>query len=146
VEVRVEGGAEAMNKRARAKLNIVRRTRARAPQGRAHGSHEDPQDGAGDVRVRLEEGAQPLRHAAITVEDAEMIHRMVDREERVELHLSMEAQTLLDAPSRNVMAEITDSEFPNEVIVLGGQRAAHTVRVDGSMENSVEASAGVEDA
>ena len=61
-----------------------------------------------------------IPHAAITVEDAEMIHRMIDRGERVELHLSMEAQTLPDAPSRNVMAEITGSEFPNEVIVLGG--------------------------
>ncbi|HIE62171.1 MAG TPA: peptidase M28 family protein, partial [Microbacterium sp.] len=61
-----------------------------------------------------------IPHAAITVEDAEMIHRMQDRGERVELLLKMDAQTLPDATSRNVMAEITGSEFPNEVIVLGG--------------------------
>jgi len=61
-----------------------------------------------------------IPHAAITVEDAEMLHRMQDRGERVELLLKMNAQTLPDAPSRNVMAEIIGSEFPNEVIVLGG--------------------------
>ena len=49
-----------MNERERAKLSIVRCTRARTVQGRAHGSNEDAQHGAGDVRVRLEEGAQPL--------------------------------------------------------------------------------------
>jgi carboxypeptidase Q len=32
----------------------------------------------------------------------------------------MEAQTLPDAPSRNAMAEITGSEHPEEVVVLGG--------------------------
>lgn len=63
VEVRVEGGAEAVKERESAELSIVRCTRARKVQGRAHGSHEDAQDGAGDVRVRLEEGAQPFRYA-----------------------------------------------------------------------------------
>ena len=49
-----------------------------------------------------------------------MLHRMQDRGERIELLLKMNAQMLPDAPSRNVMAEIIGSEFPNEVIVLGG--------------------------
>ena len=70
---------------------------------------------------RYEDGVPRIPKAAITVEDAEMLHRMQDRGERVELHLRMEAQTLPDAPSRNVMAEIVGSEFPNEVVVLGGQ-------------------------
>jgi carboxypeptidase Q len=61
-----------------------------------------------------------IPHAAITVEHAELLHRMVDRGQRVELLLQMNAQMLPDAPSRNVMAEITGSEFPNEVVVLGG--------------------------
>jgi carboxypeptidase Q len=67
-----------------------------------------------------EDGVTKIPHAAITVEDAEMIHRMVDRGQRVELLLKMEAQTLPDAPSRNVMAEIVGSEFPDEVVVFGG--------------------------
>ncbi len=58
--------------------------------------------------------------AAITVEDAEMIHRLVDRGERVRVKLTMSAKTLPDAPSRNVMGEIVGSEKPDEVVVFGG--------------------------
>lgn len=58
--------------------------------------------------------------AAITVEDAEMIHRLVDRGERVRVTLTMSAKTLPDAPSRNVMGEIVGSEKPDEVVVFGG--------------------------
>jgi carboxypeptidase Q len=70
--------------------------------------------------MAYEDGVRRIPHAAITVEDAELLHRMQDRGERVELLLKMNAQTLPDAPSRNVMAEIIGSEFPNEVVVLGG--------------------------
>jgi carboxypeptidase Q len=58
--------------------------------------------------------------AAITVEDAEMIHRLVERGERVRVKLTMSAKTLPDAPSRNVMGEIVGSEKPDEVVVFGG--------------------------
>ena len=58
--------------------------------------------------------------AAITVEDAEMIHRMLDRGQRVRVKLTMAAKMLPDAPSRNVMGEIVGSEKPDEVVVFGG--------------------------
>jgi len=58
--------------------------------------------------------------AAITVEDAEMIHRLVDRGERVRVTLEMSAKTLPDAPSRNVMGELVGSEKPDEIVVFGG--------------------------
>ena len=58
--------------------------------------------------------------AAITVEDAMMIHRMVSRGEPVVVKLEMEAQTLPDVMSRNVMAEIRGSEKPDEIIAFGG--------------------------
>jgi carboxypeptidase Q len=58
--------------------------------------------------------------AAITMEDAMMLHRMQDRGERVVVTLKMQAKTLPDAMSRNVMAEIIGSERPEEVVVLGG--------------------------
>jgi carboxypeptidase Q len=61
-----------------------------------------------------------IPHAAITVEDAMMIHRMINRGEKVVVRLEMEAQTLPDVPSRNAIAEIRGSEKPDEVIVLGG--------------------------
>ena len=58
--------------------------------------------------------------AAITVEDAEMMHRMQTRGERVRVKLVMSAQKLPDAPLRNVMGEIVGSEKPDEVVVFGG--------------------------
>jgi carboxypeptidase Q len=58
--------------------------------------------------------------AALSVEDAMMLHRMVNRGEKVVVNLKMSAQTLPDAPSRNVVAEIRGSEKPDEVVVLGG--------------------------
>lgn len=67
-----------------------------------------------------EEGVPKIPHAAITVEDADLLQRMQERGERVELLLTMEAQTLPDVPGRNVMAEIRGRELPNEVVVFGG--------------------------
>ncbi len=58
--------------------------------------------------------------AAITVEDAMMLHRMQDRGTPIRVTLKMGAQTLPDARSRNVVAEIRGSERPDEVVVLGG--------------------------
>lgn len=58
--------------------------------------------------------------AAITMEDAMMLHRMQDRGDKVVVTLRMQAKTLPDARSRNVMAEIRGSERPEEVVVLGG--------------------------
>jgi carboxypeptidase Q len=58
--------------------------------------------------------------AAITVEDAQMIHRMQDRGERVRVKLMMSAKFNPDARSRNVVAEIVGSEKPDEVVVFGG--------------------------
>ncbi len=70
--------------------------------------------------MRYEVGVERIPHAAITIEHAELIHRLVDRGERVEVLLTMDAQTLPDAPSRNVVAEIVGRELPDEVVVLGG--------------------------
>jgi len=58
--------------------------------------------------------------AALSIEDAEMLHRMQRRGEKITVTLKMSAQTLPDAPSRNVVAELRGSEKPDEVVVLGG--------------------------
>jgi len=58
--------------------------------------------------------------AAITVEDAEMLQRMQDRGDRIEVQLTMRARTLLPARSHNVVAEIRGSERPDEIVVMGG--------------------------
>lgn len=58
--------------------------------------------------------------AALSVEDAMMLHRMSDRGEQVVVTLKMDAKKLPDARSRNVVAEIVGSEKPEEIVVLGG--------------------------
>ena len=61
-----------------------------------------------------------IPHAALTVEDAMMLRRIHDRGDRIILELKMEARKVADRYSRNVVAELPGSEFPEEVVVLGG--------------------------
>jgi carboxypeptidase Q len=58
--------------------------------------------------------------AAVTVEDAAWMRRMAEAGETVRVRLYMEAETLPDAESANVIAEIRGSELPDEVVVMGG--------------------------
>jgi carboxypeptidase Q len=57
---------------------------------------------------------------AVTAEDASMMHRMQRRGDRVVVRVAMNARTLPDAPSRNVIGEIVGRERPDEVVVMGG--------------------------
>ncbi len=82
----------------------------------ASGSMRSPHTGS----MRYEEGVPQIPHAALSVEDAAMIGRMDDRGQRVVVRLEMRAQTLPDSESRNVIAELTGSEFPEQVVVMGG--------------------------
>jgi carboxypeptidase Q len=61
-----------------------------------------------------------IPHAAITVEDAMLLHRLQDRGERPVVRLEMGAQTLPPAQSRNVVAELVGRDRPDEIVVLGG--------------------------
>lgn len=79
-------------------------------------SMQTPHTGA----MAYADGVARIPHAAITVEDAMMLHRMQDRGENVVVRLEMGARTLPDAQSRNVVAEIRGREQPDEVVVLGG--------------------------
>jgi carboxypeptidase Q len=62
----------------------------------------------------------PIPAAAITVEDALWFRRMAERAQEVTVRLTMAAQTLPDAESANVIAEIRGRERPDEVVVIGG--------------------------
>jgi len=79
-------------------------------------SQQTPHTGA----MGYSDSVPRIPHAAITVEDAQMLQRMQDRGERPVVRLKMGARTLPDAPSRNPMAEIRGGERPDEVVVLGG--------------------------
>ncbi|MBV9772587.1 MAG: M20/M25/M40 family metallo-hydrolase [Gemmatimonadetes bacterium] len=80
------------------------------------GSMRNPHTGS----TRYDTTVARIPFAAVSVEDAMMLHRMQDRGDRPTVKLVMNAQTLPDAPSRNVVAELRGSERPNEVVVLGG--------------------------
>jgi carboxypeptidase Q len=58
--------------------------------------------------------------AAVTIEDATMIHRLLKRGERVRVRLERGARTLPDALSHNVIGEIRGWKRPEEVVVVGG--------------------------
>ena len=57
--------------------------------------------------------------AAITSEDADQLQRMFDRGLPLRIRLYMEAETLPDAPSSNVVAELRGSVNPEQIVVLG---------------------------
>jgi carboxypeptidase Q len=58
--------------------------------------------------------------AAVTIEDATLMHRLLGRGQRVRVHLEMGAETRPDVLSHNVIGEIRGREKPNEVVVVGG--------------------------
>ena len=67
------------------------------------------------------EADQPrIPAAAVPVEDALRLQRLVDGGVRVRLRLVMEARMLADAESANVVAEIRGRERPDEIVVVGG--------------------------
>jgi len=61
-----------------------------------------------------------IPEAAITVEDAEMMARMQQRGQKVIVRLTMGAATLPDAPSRNIVAEVSGRESPEDVVIVSG--------------------------
>eukprot|EP01104_Vermistella_antarctica_P003255 TRINITY_DN1341_c0_g1_i2.p1 TRINITY_DN1341_c0_g1~~TRINITY_DN1341_c0_g1_i2.p1 ORF type:complete len:539 (+),score=129.24 TRINITY_DN1341_c0_g1_i2:1-1617(+) len=58
--------------------------------------------------------------ACITVEDAEMIERMCNRSTTVVLTLNMQAENYPSVVSENVVAEITGSTYPDQVVLVSG--------------------------
>lgn len=82
----------------------------------ASSSIQSPHTGA----TRYDSTVAKIPAAALSIEDAEMLHRMQTRGEKVVVTLRMQANTLPDAPSRNVVAELRGTEKPDEVVVLGG--------------------------
>jgi carboxypeptidase Q len=57
--------------------------------------------------------------AAISVEDAELLHRLASRGAKLKVHLALSPQTLPDADSNNVTAEIVGRELAQEVVLIG---------------------------
>ncbi|HEY0141242.1 MAG TPA: M20/M25/M40 family metallo-hydrolase [Thermoanaerobaculia bacterium] len=65
--------------------------------------------------------AQPkIPNAAVAPEDADLIHRLLAKGERVRMHLVLTPRTLPDKASANVIAEIRGTERPDEIVLIGG--------------------------
>lgn len=79
-------------------------------------SLQTPHTGA----LRYDPEAPQIPSAAITIEGSSLIHRLIEAGQTVRVRLHMQARTLPDAQSHNVIAEIAGSEKPDEVVVLGG--------------------------
>jgi carboxypeptidase Q len=69
--------------------------------------------------MRYDPNVPRIPAAAVTVEDAELIRRLHAQGERVMMRLVLTPQTLPDAPSANVIAELKGRELPEEIVVIG---------------------------
>ncbi|XP_033740906.1 carboxypeptidase Q-like [Pecten maximus] len=66
------------------------------------------------------DGVKKIPTACITVEDAEMMDRMQQRGEKIVVKLVMGAKNLPPVKSRNTIAEVVGSTYPDEVVLFGG--------------------------
>ncbi len=66
-----------------------------------------------------EEDVTPIPAIAISTRDAELLSRLL-REEPVRVFMRSTSQNLGEVPSFNVIGEIRGSEFPEEIILVGG--------------------------
>ncbi|MFH1842398.1 MAG: M20/M25/M40 family metallo-hydrolase [bacterium] len=70
--------------------------------------------------MRYEEDVPRIPVACVTVEDAGRLHRLALSGQNPRVHLYMEAQTLPDVESFNVIGDILGSELPDEIVLAGG--------------------------
>jgi Zn-dependent M28 family amino/carboxypeptidase len=69
--------------------------------------------------LRYDTKIRKIPAAAMTAEDAMLIHRLLAKGERVRMHLVLTPKTLPDVASANVVAEIRGSEKPEEIVLIG---------------------------
>jgi len=82
----------------------------------ASASLRTPHTGA----MRYDPKQPKIPSAAMTTEDAELVHRLLARGDRVRMHVVLTPKTLPDVESANVIAEIRGSEHPEEIVLIGG--------------------------
>src|SRR6185503_3428769 len=56
----------------------------------------------------------------MTTEDADLVHRLIAKGEKVRMHLVLTPRVRPDVLSANVIAEIRGSERPDEIVLIGG--------------------------
>ncbi len=85
---------------------------------RSLGMPIDPHPHTGSMRYN--DSITKIPAAAVSTQDAEQIQALVDAGKSLEFVLEMDCQSYPDVTSYNVIAEITGTENPDEIITFGG--------------------------
>jgi Zn-dependent M28 family amino/carboxypeptidase len=70
--------------------------------------------------MRYADSIPKVPSAAISTLDAELLSDLLQSDPRTTVRIALSARTLPDVESSNVLGEIRGSEFPDEIIVIGG--------------------------
>ncbi|MFK7989916.1 MAG: M20/M25/M40 family metallo-hydrolase [Sandaracinaceae bacterium] len=70
--------------------------------------------------TRYEEGGPRIPGAALTLPDTDRLRALVESGARPRVRLTMAAETLPDATSHNIIAELPGTALPDEIVVFGG--------------------------
>ena len=70
--------------------------------------------------MRYDEKVPRIPAAALSTEDADLIHRLLARGDTVKMHLLLTPVAGPEVESANVVAEIRGSERPEEIVLVGG--------------------------
>lgn len=70
--------------------------------------------------MRYATGAPMIPTAAISTNGANLLSKMLKENSKLKFYFKQNCESLADAPSHNVVGEIKGTEFPNEIIVVGG--------------------------
>jgi len=90
-----------------------------------------------------EEGVPRIPAAAISAEDAELIHRLAASGETVEVSLTLGCGLLPDVESANVIGELRGRSLPGEVVVIGGHMDSWDLGT-GAMDDGTGVAASME--
>jgi hypothetical protein len=82
----------------------------------ASASLRTPHTGA----MRYDPKQPKIPAAALSVEDAMLVDRLIKRGDRVRMHLVLTPRQLPEVMSANVVAELRGSEKPDEIVLIGG--------------------------
>lgn len=82
----------------------------------AIGNDDSPHTGY----VGYDEGVIKIPAVAISTNDANLLSDLLKEEPNTVIYLNLDCQTKENVLSHNVIGEIKGSEFPNEIIVIGG--------------------------
>lgn len=70
--------------------------------------------------MRYQEGITKIPAVAISTNGADLLSQKLKNDANLQFELHMNPETLPDAVSHNVVGEIKGSEYPDEIIVVGG--------------------------